>query len=189
VRTLDASALHASLAAHALVEGEPLNVEGMAVHLDGTVTLFHRANHRGSTHDVAFQLEAAALWSHWVTEGSPPPPVRAAFSVLLGQVHGARLTVTDACARPGGGLWLCAAAEDTDNAVDDGVVRGSCVAVMRTPGEVETRPLVWPDGAPWAGKPEGVCLQPGKPGRAWLVVDDDDPHVPARLLDVDLGGP
>lgn len=186
-RVLDLRALHAVLAAHPLVGGHALNLEGLAVGARGAAFLVHRANVRGSTHDVVFTVDAAALGAHLDAPGSTPPALLGAAAVNVGRVKGARLTITDACVRADGRLWVTAAAEVTDNPVDDGAVVGCCLAVVDpATAAVERVALVDTDGAPLAGKPEGICLHPEDARRAWLVMDDDDVQRPVRLLDVAL---
>jgi hypothetical protein len=160
-----------------------LNLEGMC-RAGSRVKLFQRGNGAGCV-DAVVGVDADAFRA-FVVEGAPDPP--AVLSVErheLGVVEGVRLTFTDACARADGAVVVCAAAEASPNAVDDGTVFGCALGVLgRTLG-----PILDESGARYTGKPEGLALDPRDPSRAWIVVDPDDPAMPALLLTLALGAP
>ena len=195
VRVVDAHALHAHLRAHPLMQGAELNLEGMGrLRRDegdtrgdtagDTVRLFQRGNGAGGV-DATFDVDARALLAFLAAPDAtrgPPPPIVDARRWDLGRVQGVRLTFTDACAvrGPDGGAHVAVtvAAEDSPNAVDDGVVVGCALGLLGEP----LAPIVDEAGAPFVGKPEGLAFDPDDPTRAWIVLDKDDPDVPCELL-------
>jgi hypothetical protein len=101
-----------------------------------------------------------------------------------------RLTFTDATALKDGLLFL-AVAENSPDTYRDGPVAGVVVGVIDRASE-ERSPrwtrLVDSEGHPYLGKVEGLVLDPENPGRAFAVVDRDDPDLPAELCTVELRG-
>ena len=97
-----------------------------------------------------------------------------------------RLGFTDAQAIPGGWLYT-ASAEDSPDAIEDGVVVGSCIGRVDAQGARQA-PLCLPSGQPLVDKVEGIA-----PGEAhdlvYLVTDPDSPGEPASLLLARLEGP
>jgi len=148
------------------------NVEG-AFLLGQQLVLLQRRNGRAGTN-------ATVTWA-W-----PPVPGSAPGVQLwdLGTLAGVPLGFTDGCALPDGGWLFSAAAEDTDDAYQDGRCTGSVLG------------RVGPDGALQAlwrlsltAKVEGVAVQAQGAGwRVWMVTDADDPTQAAALLTVDLPG-
>ncbi|HEY1098109.1 MAG TPA: hypothetical protein VGF99_04245, partial [Myxococcota bacterium] len=103
--------------------------------------------------------------------------------VDLGRIAGTRLTFTDATRHADGRVFFLAAAEASPNAIDDGVVVGT--AVGRIDGAaLQVLPLLDERGAPLLDKVEGIAF--AADGRCFVVVDKDDPDVPADLLIVGL---
>jgi len=102
----------------------------------------------------------------------------------LGEVDGFRLTFTDAAAW-GDAIIYTAAAEDSPDAVRDGPVIGSAIGVIRC-GEARWCLVRNADGSRYAGKIEGI--QPREGGRAWVVIDRDEPGTPSELSEVVLEG-
>jgi hypothetical protein len=107
----------------------------------------------------------------------------------LGEVEGVGLAVTDAVALPDGRMLLSAAAEDTPNAVDDGPVVATALALVEGETVVAVTPMPEVDGH--VHKVEGLALRSVDGGTVHLlaVVDDDDPDAPSAELDlrVELG--
>lgn len=187
----DASALYAMLRGREDFAGSELNLEG-AVWMEGRVRLFGRGNgapRRGiAPTDATCDLEWEALRAYLLDpERAPPPEPRGVVRYRLGALDGLRLGFTDA-ALAGGRLLFSAAAEDSPDAVRDGRVAGSALGVFDAPDRVRWTVLRGADGAPLADKVEGLALPPGGGGRAWVVVDRDDPDAPSELCEVALGG-
>jgi hypothetical protein len=187
----DASALYARLRAAADFAGSELNLEG-AVWMDGRLRLFGRGNGaaRGEVHpvDATCDLEWEALRAYLRDPAAAPPPEpRGVVRWRLGSVDGLRLGFTDA-ARAGARLLYCASAEDSPDATRDGRVAGSALGVFDAGGGARWTLLRGEDGAAFAGKVEGLAIPPGSRGRAWVVVDRDDPDAPSELCEVELEG-
>lgn len=190
---VDAAGLYAALRARVDFAGSQLNLEGAAPHGDDVV-LFQRGNGapRGGLLpvDATCRLDRRALLAH--LGGGPAPEVREVEAWELGALGVTRLGFTDAAAGPGGRLLYLAAAEASPDVQDDGPVEGTVLGVIdEFLGVVRGRhaPLVDVAGAPALVKAEGLALDPSDPGRAWVVVDEDDPAAPAALLEVRLEGP
>ncbi len=102
----------------------------------------------------------------------------------LGAVDGVGLAVTDAIALPDGRLLVSAAAEDTPNAVDDGPVVASALALLD--GETVVAVTRVPEAHGVVHKIEGLALRAvdGTTVHLLAVVDDDDPEAPSAELEL-----
>ncbi|HEX2092140.1 MAG TPA: hypothetical protein VHG28_07040 [Longimicrobiaceae bacterium] len=192
VTVVDASALYARLRARTEFSGSELNVEG-AVFVDGCVRLFGRGNGAPRNGvlpmDATCDLEWEALRAYLRDPAhAPPPEPRSVVRYRLGALDGLPLTFTDATAA-GGRVVFSAAAEDSPDATRDGRVAGSALGVIDAPGRARWTVLRDAEGWSFPDKVEGVALSPGSAGRAYAVVDRDDPAVPSELLEVELAGP
>jgi hypothetical protein len=168
---------------------EWVNLEGASRH-GSTVRWFNRGNLmagvRSSSVDVPLEaLVAAVLGRAEVTA----VPVERPLEYELGEVEGVGLAVTDAIALPDGRVLLSAAAEDTPNAVDDGPVVATAIALVEGDRVITVEPIPEVDGH--VHKVEGLALRRVDGGTVHLlaVVDDDDPTAPSAELDlrVELG--
>ena len=161
---------------------DAVNLEGASRHED-TVRWFNRGNLAGGvpSASVAVPLEglvAAVLGrapAHDVPVGDP-------HVYELGEVEGVGLAVTDAIALPDGRVLLSAAAEDTPNAVDDGPVVATALALVEGERVLAVAPIPEVGGA--VHKVEGLALREVGDGVVHLlaVVDDDDPDRPSAVL-------
>lgn len=179
VRVVEVPAFYAAVRAHPLLADAELNIEGAALVGPRTLRFFQRGNGTGGV-DATFDIDAQGLRAH-LEEGAPLPPWTSAHRWELGEVQGVRLTFTDACALDER-ILVVAAAEASPNAYDDGEVVGCALGILGEP----LAPIIDEQGAPFLGKPEGLAVDPAVPGRAWLVVDADDPHTPSTLLTIAL---
>lgn len=185
-RDIDAAALYLRLD-DVRFAGSELNLEG-AARVGDRLLLFQRGNGapRGALRPA--DATAALPWDAFVAWIDDParglPPLADIVDWSLGDLHGVRLTFTDAAVGPGG-VWFLAAAEASPNVVDDGEVVG--VAIGRLDGDVARwTPLVDPTGLPLADKAEGLVFLAD--GTARVVVDPDDPERPSELLSVEIRG-
>lgn len=170
----DRADLFAAISAAAELAGRP-NVEGAVLSRERLLMLHRGA---GDAPSAIVEFDAAVL------EGAEPI-ARASAAIDLGRLDGVPLSFTDA-----GGVdaqtFFLAAAEDTDNAIDDGRVAGSVVGTVHADAATWT-PLVDADGRVIRCKAEGLAIDDDG-GAAWVVTDPDDPEVPATLLRVRLEG-
>jgi hypothetical protein len=161
-----------------------LNLEGASRHGD-TLRWFNRGNLaagvRSGSVDVPVEALVAAVLGR-VPAGEVPVDRPLAYE--LGQVEGVGLAVTDAIALPDGRLLLSAAAEDSPNAVDDGPVVATALALLDGAQVVDVVPIPEVDGH--VHKIEGLALRAFRDGEVRLlaVVDDDDPDVPSALVEL-----
>jgi len=186
VQLVPLGALYAALRALPDFAGSELNIEGAAV-LGEALVLANRGNgaatgeRRGT--DALITIDLAALMAH--LRGGPLPPLGEPRPLVLGELNGVRLTLTDLCATPGGTLFFLAAAEASPNTIDDGAVVGT--ALGRVDGDrVRLVQLRDEDDAPLLAKVEGlVWADPDGAGdEVLVVVDRDDPDLPSECLRV-----
>ncbi|WRL65197.1 hypothetical protein U6N30_05870 [Blastococcus brunescens] len=111
-------------------------------------------------------------------------PIGRSHVYELGEVDGVGLAVTDAIALPDGRVLLSAAAEDSPNAVDDGPVVATALALVDGERVVDVAPLPEVDGH--VHKVEGLALRRVDDSgvRLLAVVDDDDPSAPSSTIDL-----
>lgn len=155
---------------------QELNIEGLACH-GGRLFLGQRGNSAEGRNelielDLSMALAAIEQGRPWTSE-----LMKSARPLGLGEVMGVRLTLTDLSPYGPNHLLVAAAAEDTDNPYDDGVIVGSVLGRYSLVDGQMT--MVSLDG-PW--KVEGVEML--EEGRVLMVTDGDDPHLPAVLLEV-----
>jgi hypothetical protein len=100
----------------------------------------------------------------------------------LGEVDGVGLAVTDAVVLPDGRTLVSAAAEDTPNAVDDGPVVATALALLDGDRVLAVARLPEVNGA--VRKVEGLAVRDVRGGEVHLlaVVDVDDPTRPSAVL-------
>ncbi|RBY75618.1 hypothetical protein DQ239_16180 [Blastococcus sp. TF02-09] len=168
---------------------DQLNLEGAARHRD-RVRWFQRGNLAAGIPSAGVDLPLEALVAAVLGRaGAAEVPVARPLRYDLGDVEGVGLAVTDAVALPDGRMLLSAAAEDTPNAVDDGPVVATALALVDDDTVVAVAPLPEVDGH--VHKVEGLALRAFEGGTVHLlaVVDDDDPGAPSAELDlrVELG--
>jgi hypothetical protein len=162
--------------------GGEINLEGVAV-VGGELWLFHRGNTGPADRGPAVVRFDRVAIARWLASDGPVPAVQRSERYDLGSAGGSRLGFTDAIANNGKVFYL-AAAEASDNAIDDGAVLASQLGVIAD-GSVRACPLVL-DGA--AAKAEGLAFDPRDPTRAWVAIDPDDVDEPARLYELELVG-
>jgi hypothetical protein len=177
-RVFDADPLYDALGA---ALGDIPNIEG-AVVLGEEIRFFHRGSGAapsatidaavGSLHSGLARILSVSRWDLGTLPG-PAGPVALHF--------------TDAAPGPDGRIHWLAAAEDTPNAIDDGLVVGAVVGVMYG-GEARFTPLLESDGSASVRKAEGIALSSDGLG-GWLVTDPDDASRPAELCRFVLEGP
>ena len=168
-RLIDAEPLYASLEA----DLPELNIEGACL-FGSTLVLAHRGNSEGAG-DALVLLDWAAILASFAAGTLPAAAKLALIPVQLGEIDGARLTLTDLATDDAGQLCYSAAAEVTEDRYDDGPCAGSVVGCFDTAFAPAQQWRV-----PGRFKIEGLaCLH----AQQWLLVADaDDPDVPSPLL-------
>ena len=163
---------------------EHLNLEG-ASRSGSTVRWFNRGNLaagvRSGSVDVPLSALVAAVLGR-ADAGSVTAEQPRSYD--LGEVEGVGLAVTDAVALPDGRVLLSAAAEDTPNAVDDGPVVATAVALVDGEEILAVAPI--PEVRGRVHKIEGLALRDVRGDEVHLlaVVDDDDPTSPSSEVDL-----
>ena len=180
----DLTALYRRVAQVLGLPPEQLNLEGGSRHGD-TVRWFQRGNLAAGVPSASVDLPLEALVG--AVLGRVPAaavPVAGLLRYELGAVAGVGLAVTDAVALPDGRTLLSAAAEDTPNAVDDGPVVATALALVDGDRVLDVAPLPTPGGR--VHKVEGLALRgvDGEEVRLLAVVDDDAPAVPSTVLEL-----
>jgi hypothetical protein len=163
-----------------------LNLEGACV-VGDRLRWFQRGNLTEGVPSASVEVDLAALLAA-VTGRAPADRVTAGGvrRYDLGTVAGVALAVTDAVALPGGRVLVSVAAEDTPNAVDDGPVVGSALALLDDDGPVASVPLPGSPAGPY--KVEGLAVRETTADglRLLAVTDADDPDVASELLELHL---
>ena len=158
------------------------------------------ARHRGQSRglepvDATCDLDARELLAWLDAPGdAPPPEPRDIVQWDLGRVRDVRLTFTDACPAPGGGVAFLAAAEASPDAIRDGDVVGVALGYVDAKGEGRWTLLRDAHGEPVLDKCEGLAWARDEGGafaagrRALVVVDRDDADAASELLELALEG-
>ena len=163
---------------------DQLNLEGASRHGD-VVRWFNRGNLAAGVCSSSVEVPLAAMVAAVLgRDGAASVPVTLPRHYELGEVDGVGLAVTDAIALPDGRLLLSAAAEDTPNAVDDGPVVATALALVDGDEVLAVAPIPEVDGH--VHKVEGLALRSVRDGQVHLlaVVDDDDPEKPSSEIDL-----
>lgn len=180
-RLVEASRFYGCLRRDPEFTGRELNVEG-AVLLGDSLRLFNRGGVAAG--DVAWRT----LLDHLeAPRRVAPPPLERVVRWDLGRIDGVRLSFTDAAAA-GSLVFFLAVAEDAPDAYEDGPVKGGVLGAFDGGGARFARlPLDGKNGQ--AAKAEGLAIDPDDPRRVFVVLDCDDPAVPAELCALRLDGP
>ena len=182
VALADLSPLYARVAEALQLAPEDLNLEGASRSGD-VLRWFARGNLNADIPSASVDLELAELMAAVVGRASADSiQVRRPVRYDLGSVDGVGLTVTDAVALPDGRTMISAAAEDTPNAVDDGPVVASAVALLDGDDLLSIAVLPAIEGE--VAKVEGLAIMEADRSSARLlaVVDDDDTEVASLAL-------
>ena len=163
---------------------EHLNLEGASRH-GPTVRWFNRGNRAAGVRSGSVDVPLDALVAAVVGRtGAEAVPVDRPRGYPLGEVEGIGLEVTDAIALPDGRVLLSAAAEDSPNAVDDGPVVATALALVDGAQVLAVAPIPEVNGR--VHKIEGLALRGLSNGEVHLlaVVDDDDPGTPSSEIEL-----
>ncbi len=168
---------------------DQVNLEGASRHGD-TVRWFNRGNLAAGVSSASVDVPLAGLVDAVLGRGGAADVTTGRARVYeLGEVEGVGLAVTDAIALPDGRVLLSAAAEDSPNAVDDGPVVATALALVDDEQVLAVAPIPEVDGH--VHKVEGLALRRVEGAEVHLlaVVDDDDPDAASTAIDlrVDLG--
>ena len=176
--------LYVRVAAALGVSMDQLNLEGASRHGD-VLRWYQRGNLAAGVPSASVDLPLRAVVDAVLGHIDPSAvPVGERRGYVLGEVEGVGLAVTDAVALPDGRTLLSAAAEDTPNAVDDGPVVATALALVDAVDVLAVAPI--PEVGGHVHKVEGLTLKDvGSDGvRLLAVVDVDDPSVPSAELDL-----
>jgi hypothetical protein len=177
----DLTAVYQRVAEALDVPMDQLNLEG-AARQGNAVRWFQRGNLAAGvpSASVAVPLDALVAAVQGGTTADVPVGQRHVYD--LGEVEGVGLAVTDAVVLPDGRTLVSAAAEDTPNAVDDGPVVATALALLDGERVLAVAPL--PEVGGRVHKVEGLALREVRGDELHLlaVVDDDDPTRPSAAL-------
>lgn len=188
-RMVQADAIYESVARRLALEPAELNIEGAFV-AGNRFGLVHRGTgssaRPGARASAIVELGLPALLG-WLAQPHPDalPAILQSYSYDLGEVRGVALGFTDV-AVAGDRLVYLAAAEDTSNPVDDGMVVGVRIGVIAADA-VRCADLLDEQGGLAAVKAEGIAMDPDGQ-HAWIVLDADDAARPSELCRVELRG-
>jgi hypothetical protein len=182
VRPADLTAMYERVAQHLGLAPDHLNLEGASRHGD-VVRWFNRGNLAVGVPSASVDVPLGALVAAVLGRRDPAAvPFADVRMYELGEVAGVGLAVTDAVALPDGRLLLSAAAEDTPNAVDDGPVVATALALVDDTTVLAVAPV--PEIGGQVQKIEGLALRQVRGDEVHLlaVVDVDDPATPSAEL-------
>ena len=178
----DLSPLYALVADALGIDVRLLNFEG-ACRVGEALRWFNRGNLSAGLSSASVDLDLATLTAAVLGHGDAGAVrVGRVQEYELGEVEGVGLAVTDAVALPDGRILLSTAAEDTPNAVDDGPVVATALALVDDTAVLAVAALPEVDGEPH--KVEGLVVLETLPDgvRLLAVVDGDDPDAPSPEL-------
>ncbi len=158
-----------------------LNIEGALIQGD-ELWLMQRGNSDGGTNALA-KLPLSTL-QHCI-DGRPhhlPEFSLQIIPLVLGEIDGVPLTVTDVTRLSDGTMLFSAAAENTSNAYDDGQCAGSAIGMLSPTGQVLRCEIL-----SGQEKVEGIAARTDGAGiSCFLVTDADDSSVAAGLRQLHL---
>jgi hypothetical protein len=189
-RIVHARRLYEALRSAKDFSGTELNIEGTACAGDD-ILFFNRGNGAGAAVNATGRVQDEGLARYLLelttNPDAPSPALREIVQWELGDAEGTRLTFTDGARTGGAAAAFLACAEDCPDATHDGVVKGVSI------GRLDDRkrwcamaPILDENGAPLRDKAEGLAFDEADVLRAFVVVDKDDPDVPADLLELKL---
>lgn len=184
VRAAELGPLYERVAERLGLPIDSVNLEGASRHGD-VVRWFNRGNLAAGVRSASVDVPLAAMVAAVLGRAEPGSvPVDRPRHYDLGEVEGVGLAITDAVALPDGRVLLSAAAEDTPNAVDDGPVVATAIALADDEAVLAVAPVPEVDGH--VHKVEGLALRGMRDGVVHLlaVVDDDDPDTPSAELEL-----
>ena len=157
-----------------------LNIEGAFV-CSGEMRLLQRGN-QGDARNACIRFDWNQFAPWLTTQKGPAPAAKAVHMIMLGDIDGVGLSLTDGAALDHGAWAFCAVAENTADSFQDGPCAGSVVGVVAPDGQIIR--LGHLRGAP---KVEGLAVkQSGSDLVLTLVTDADDPVIAAQLLRVKM---
>lgn len=187
VTTAHLDVLYARMAATLELNAEDLNLEGACV-VGDRLRWFQRGHGVSDVPSSSVDVDLAALLD--AVKGATDPrevelrDVRRYEFESSGDVA---LAITDAGALSDGRILVSVAAEDAPDAVQDGEVVGSALAVLVDDTVVDVLHLPKADDGS-VYKVEGLAVRKDDGGRLDLlaVVDQDDPKTPSLALDLEV---
>jgi hypothetical protein len=162
--------------------GAGLNIEG-AVALDGErILLFQRGNAEPCRDLEPVDATGEILWSELKPflddpDRAPLPTLRNIRRYDLGNLHGVRLTFSDAEYLADGRILYSASAEEPAT----GDIAGSVLGVLEADGAAHWTTLIDAEGQTFTGKIEGLTRDVHDNHKIHFVIDDDDDAVPSKI--------
>ncbi|PSQ98232.1 MAG: hypothetical protein BRD48_07865 [Bacteroidetes bacterium QS_9_68_14] len=189
-RLIETPAFHGRLRQDRAFAGSGLNVEGAVFMGPERLRLFQRGNAdpRGDLQpvDATGDLSWPALKAYLADPiGTAPPAIENVIQYELGDLHGVRLTFSDAEALEEGITLFSASAENEET----GEIVGSVLGIIDADGEARWAELLDEGGEPFEGKVEGLSRKPGETDHVYFVIDSDDADRASRVYEADLDGP
>jgi hypothetical protein len=155
-----------------------LNIEGAVAHV-GRLWLAQRGNGAAGMNALIELDLPRALSDLAGGRALSARSLCAVHPVVLGELEGVPLSLTDLASDAHAGLLFTAAAEASASTYDDGECTGSVVGTLSLDGSIERIASVAP-----VCKLEGVSVAASSPRHVelWLVADADDRAKPAPLF-------
>lgn len=198
-RLVETPAFHGRLSQNRDFCGSGINIEGAIFMSGDRLRFFQRGNAepRGDLQgvDATGDVSWSALQAYLDDPiGTPPPTVENVTQYELGELHGVRLTFSDAEAlaledpstQEKEEVTLFSASAENE---DTGEIVGSVLGIIDADGEARWAELFDEDDEPFGGKVEGLSLKPGERDHVYFVIDSDDADQASRIYEADLDGP
>lgn len=162
-----------------LADGE-LNVEGACV-VGRDLRCFQRGHGPTGVPSGSIDLDLEALLALLVGDTEPSAvPITNVRHYELGEMGGLPLAVTDAVALADGRVCVSATAEDAPDAVRDGPVLGSALAMLDPDGAIESVVRLDPPVDGWKIEGLATAAVDGREATLLAVADQDDPTAASR---------
>jgi hypothetical protein len=159
-----------------------LNIEGAVIGGD-EIRLFQRGNSKDRINAIVRCKLRPILDAIGMGCGIGKAELLAVVPVELGELDGVPLSFTDAAILQDGNMIFSAAAEDTEDAYDDGNCTGSAVGIVGPQGNI-----VFLEQTEQELKLEGIAVAEHNDAIEMLLVSDaDDANIPASLFSTRIG--
>lgn len=187
VRSAGLAPLYARVATALGIDPADLNLEGVTP-VEGGLRWFQRGVPARGVASASIDVDTDGLLAALTGTGEAAHVMLGSPRTYeVGAVDGHPLAVTDAVTLHDGTVLASAAAEDTPNAVDDGPVLGSVLALLDDDGGSDgavTAAISDPSGHPVKVEGLAVVEDSGDLATVLAVVDSDDPAAPSLALTV-----
>lgn len=185
-RSADLTVLYERVRTVLQLDADRVNLEGACV-VGERLRWFQRGHPRSGVPSASIDVDLPGLLAVFDGDGDPDGiAVGRVRHYHLGKLDGMPLAITDAVRLPDDALCVSATAEDAPDAVADGPITGSALAIIDPDGTV--RAVAPIRQALTTCKVEGLAVVDvtASGARLLAVVDQDDPEQPSTVAHLDV---